>query len=65
MTLTLTACPEPGCLAPAEVLDRRPLNSTDGAVEHLRIQCLYGHHLLLPADMLPADPVSTVVAKRR
>ncbi|MBO0867766.1 MAG: hypothetical protein J2P15_04300 [Micromonosporaceae bacterium] len=65
MSLTLTRCPEPGCPAPAEILDRRALHSTDGAVEHLRIQCLHRHHFLLPADRLPAAPAATADAGDR
>jgi len=54
----IIACPEPGCLAPAEVLDRFTLASTDGPVAHVRTMCLAGHGFTPPVDTLagwPAD----------
>jgi hypothetical protein len=50
--LDLVACPE--CAAPAEIVDRFAMPSTDGAVEHLKVQCLSRHWFLLPAGSLPA-----------
>jgi hypothetical protein len=50
--LDLTACPEPGCQSPAEIIDRCAFGSTDGPIEHVRIRCLYRHTFLLPAEML-------------
>ncbi|HEU5107078.1 MAG TPA: hypothetical protein VFT95_00735 [Micromonosporaceae bacterium] len=50
--LSLTACPEPGCDAPAEVLDRLALPSTDGPVEHARVRCLHRHWFVLPVATL-------------
>jgi hypothetical protein len=41
-----TSCPE--CGAPAEVLDRHVLESTDGPVEHARVVCLDRHRFFLP-----------------
>jgi hypothetical protein len=38
------ACPEPGCHATAEVVDRYPLSSTDGPVSMVRTRCL-GRHI--------------------
>ena len=46
--LSLTACPEPDCRAPAEIIDRFTVPSTDGPVEHARLQCLHRHWFLLP-----------------
>lgn len=40
--IDLTACPE--CGKTAEVLERDVLESSDGPVEHARIQCINGQH---------------------
>jgi hypothetical protein len=48
--LELVACPE--CGHPADVEWRDDLDSTDGAVEHLKIRCLNRHWFLLPSDTL-------------
>ena len=50
--LDLTACPEPSCSSPAQIVDRSAWQSTDGPIEHVRIQCLNRHHFLLPVEML-------------
>jgi hypothetical protein len=39
-----TTCPE--CGAPAEVTDRFALESTDGPIEHVRVQCVRRHWFL-------------------
>jgi len=49
--LDLVVCPE--CAAPAEVVDRFAFPSTDGPVEHVKVQCLGRHWFLLPAAALP------------
>jgi hypothetical protein len=49
--LDLVVCPE--CAAPAEVVDRFALPSTDGPVEHVKVACLMRHWFLLPAAALP------------
>ena len=49
--LDLVVCPE--CSAPAEVVDRFVLPSTDGPVEHVKVVCLVRHWFLLPATSLP------------
>ena len=49
--LDLVVCPE--CAAPAEVVDRFALPSTDGPVEHVKVACLMQHRFLLPAAALP------------
>jgi hypothetical protein len=51
----IIACPQPGCLAPAEVADRFVLASTDGPVEHAVTWCLEGHGFTPPAES-PATP---------
>jgi hypothetical protein len=37
------SCPERNCQAPAEIVDRFVLASTDGPVEHAQTVCLNGH----------------------
>ena len=49
--LDLVVCPE--CAAPAEVVDRFALPSTEGPVEHVKVQCLSRHWFLLPEAALP------------
>ena len=51
--MDITACPEPGCTLPAEIVDRAVLESSDGPIEHARIACLGGHRFLMPIQMLP------------
>jgi hypothetical protein len=46
----LVVCPE--CGHPAEVEWRDELESTSGAVEHLKIRCLNRHWFLMPSYML-------------
>jgi hypothetical protein len=45
-----TTCPDPECLAPAEVLDRFDLSSTDGPIEHIRTQCAMRHIYTVATD---------------
>ncbi len=45
-----TSCPE--CTAPAMVLWRDVLDSTDGPVEHAKVLCVARHHFLLPVATL-------------
>jgi hypothetical protein len=47
-----TTCPQEGCAVPAEVVDRRVLESTDGPIEHIRVVCLVGHRFFMPTEML-------------
>ncbi len=45
-----TSCPQCGAGA---AVDRRPvLESTDGPVEHVRLDCAAGHWFLLPVALL-------------
>ena len=44
-------------------MDRYVLPSTDGPVEHVKVQCLGRHWFVLPAAALP--PVRTVTARGR
>jgi hypothetical protein len=48
--MDMTRCPE--CGAPAEVVDRDALESTDGPVEHVRILCARRHWFLMSAASL-------------
>jgi hypothetical protein len=45
-----TTCPE--CGAPAEITDRFVLESTDGPIEHLRVQCAGRHWFLTSTESL-------------
>jgi hypothetical protein len=49
--ISLLPCPECGILA--EVTDRFSLPGTGGPVDHLAVQCMAGHHLRMPVDLLP------------
>jgi hypothetical protein len=48
-----TPCPQDGCCASAEVIDRFTLWSTDGKIIHLKIRCRYGHWFTLPVGPEP------------
>jgi hypothetical protein len=50
--LSLTTCPEPGCAAPAEIVDRFTLPSTDAPIEHAKVRCSQRHWFALPVSML-------------
>ena len=45
--MDIVRCPSCGQLA--EVLWRTQLSSTDGSIEHVKLQCLDRHVLLMPA----------------
>lgn len=44
----------PDCGAPAEIVDRFVLNSTDGPLEHLKLWCVMGHWFTVLTENLPA-----------
>ncbi len=48
--MDLTTCPE--CGAPAEIVDRSVLESTDGPMEHARVRCVARHLFYLPVASL-------------
>jgi hypothetical protein len=50
--LILIPCPQ--CQATAEVSDRFCLESTDGYIEHVVVDCVRDHHFRMPVDRLPA-----------
>ena len=47
--LTLLECPDPHCDSIAELVDRSVLESTDGPIEHVKVQCVRGHNFFMPA----------------
>lgn len=49
--IDVVACPE--CGAPAEVVDRFDLPSTDGPVEHVKVQCVTRRWFTVPTHSLP------------
>jgi hypothetical protein len=55
--LDLTACPEPGCMSPAEIIERFAMGSTGGPMEHVRTRCLYKHHFFMPVEKLASPHV--------
>jgi hypothetical protein len=52
--MDITTCPH--CGQPATVQWRAVLESTDGPIEHARIDCLNRHWFLLPVAMLDRSP---------
>jgi hypothetical protein len=52
--MELRDCPDARCSGVAEVVDRTVLESTDGPVEHLRIECVRGHTFFCPTFVLEA-----------
>ena len=46
----IVGCPEDECLAPAEVVDRFDLPSTEGPVRHVVTSCLRRHHITRTED---------------
>lgn len=65
-TLELSSCPQ--CGAPAEVLDRFVLESTDGPVEHVTVSCIDRHRFTMLTEHLlrhrPVWPANTEAAER-
>jgi hypothetical protein len=59
----LTACPE--CRAPAEVVDRFVIPSTDGPVVHVKVRCVTGPWFVVPAEPARARPAGSGPAARR
>jgi hypothetical protein len=55
--MELTVCPR--CGGTAEVEWRRPLDSTDGSVEHVKLLCIGRHWFLMPASGMPALDLPT------
>jgi hypothetical protein len=61
--MDLTTCP--GCGELAEVQWRAVLESTDGPVEHARVQCVRRHWFLLPVASLVLVDRPAVPERRR
>jgi len=58
--MDITTCPD--CGAPADIVDRHVLESTDGPVEHARVRCVARHVFFLPVASLVTEP--SVVDRR-
>jgi hypothetical protein len=56
------ACPDPACRAPASIVDRWTLGSTDGPVEHVKIGCEGGHWFTPTVDSLHLQPATTAAS---
>jgi hypothetical protein len=54
--LDLVACPS--CGAPAEVVDRYVLESTDGPVEHATVACVGRHRWTVLVESLRSRPAA-------
>jgi hypothetical protein len=52
--MDIITCPEVGCSAAAEIIDRWEFPSTAGRVEHIKTRCLLGHILTPAVDSLPS-----------
>jgi hypothetical protein len=48
---SLLPCPDPGCGATAEVIDRSTLSSTSGPIEHVKTRCVRRHVFLMPTPV--------------
>jgi hypothetical protein len=51
-TTEYIGCPD--CGAPAEIVDRFVLDSTDGPLEHLKLWCVTGRWFTVLTENLPA-----------
>ncbi len=49
-------CPE--CGAPAEIVDRFVLDSTDGPFEHLKLRCVTGRRFTVPTGGRRVPPAA-------
>jgi hypothetical protein len=52
--LEIVECPE--CAAPAEVVDRFVLESTDGPIEHAIVLCVLRHRFTVLVERLVSPP---------
>lgn len=59
-----TQCPDPECGAPAILVDRFTLRSTDGPFMMSKIQCVTGHWFTVP-DRASAAPANRVAHRDR
>jgi hypothetical protein len=51
--LEIIGCPD--CGAPAEIVWRTELASTDGQIEHLDVRCVRRHSFFMPSEHLEAS----------
>ncbi len=54
----------PGCGAPAEIVDRFVLDSTDGPLEHLKVWCVTGRWFTVLTENLPAPSARAEEVRR-
>jgi hypothetical protein len=59
-TSDLIACPDPGCRAPARIVDRWSWRCSDGPVEHVKTGCERGHWFTPTVDSLDLQPAPTM-----
>ena len=65
-TLEIVGCPE--CAAPAEVVNRFVLESTDGPIEHAIVTCTERHRFTVLVERMASRPASgtpPTTARRR
>jgi hypothetical protein len=55
-TLEIVECPE--CTAPAEIVDRFVLDSTDGPIEHAIVLCVLRHRFTVLVERLVSPPAA-------
>jgi hypothetical protein len=53
------ACPDPTCWAPARIVERWTLASSDGPVEHVKTSCERGHGFTPLVESLDFRPAIT------
>jgi hypothetical protein len=70
--VTILACPDPGCGAPATLSARWTWPSTDGPVEHVQTHCMNRHSYTQPQPVAttssphaPDSPAARMVQDRR
>jgi hypothetical protein len=56
----IVLCPQAGCGASAEIVDRWVWLSTDGPVEHGKIWCVNGHGFTPALDTLTTQPTPSL-----
>ena len=62
-TLEIVGCPE--CAAPAEVVDRFVLESTDGPIEHAIVTCPERHRFTVLVERLASRPAGGASTARQ
>ena len=54
----LIACPDPTCTAPATIVARWTLRSTNGPLDHVKTVCARGHWFTPTLDALATQPAA-------